>query len=91
MKTSFIRAMTRWQGSLLAMVLSASVCGLGCASIGRKIDHAIAPVFSGQPAPDAKSTTTTATKEAVKADTSSNAAIGHEKFNAMLQENGISK
>jgi hypothetical protein len=91
MKTSFIRAMTRWRWSLSVTVLSASVCGLGCASIGRKIDQTIAPVFSGQSAPDAKSTTTAATKEAVKTDTSANAAIGHEKFNAMLQENGISK
>jgi hypothetical protein len=91
MKTSFIRAMTRWRRSLSLMVLSASVCGLGCASIGRKIDQTIAPVFSGQPAPDARSTTTTTAKEAVKAETSANAAIGHEKFNAMLQENGLSK
>ncbi len=75
------------------MMLSASVCGLGCASIGKKIDQAIAPVFSGQPPTPGKTATSTdaASAAAAKADYSSNAAAAHEKFNAMLQENGVSK
>jgi hypothetical protein len=72
------------------MILSASVCGLGCANFGRKIDEAVAPVrTSTKSLVDGK--TAAGLQEAAKADYSNNRAIAQEKFNRMLDENGLPK
>jgi hypothetical protein len=90
MSGTFIRVVARWKSPVGAVLLSASVFGLGCANLGKKIDQALAPVQTSTKSMfDGK--TTTGPQEAAKADSSTNKAVAQQKFNAMLEENGLSK
>jgi hypothetical protein len=90
MKTSFIRITSQVKFQLLAVLISAGLCGLGCANIGRKIDQAVAPILTPAQTP-AETKVASSAANAPTADSSINKAVAQEKFDKMLQENGLTK